>query len=49
VEDFTGAFELGGVDFDAAGGFFLFATDGHGVCGSKLANGHRCEGYGIFC
>jgi hypothetical protein len=36
MEYFAGAFELGGVDFYAAGGFFLFAADGHGCYGSCL-------------
>lgn len=28
MEDFSGAFELGGVGFDAGGGFFLFSAHG---------------------
>lgn len=49
MEYLAGAFELGGVNFDAAGGFFLFAADGHGFrrsCGT--AGGYSFKGYGIL-
>jgi hypothetical protein len=42
VEDFAGAFELGGIDFNASSRFFRFSTDGHGFS-ELLHNGLRSE------